>query len=110
MTAKILVSTRNLRESKTAMMAGASIIDIKEPNHGPLGRSSTKIWQEVSRYCFGKTCLSAALGEWQQWHDRPESEVRRELSELKNFSYAKVGPENSADQLELWRDTIHKMM
>ena len=34
---RLLVSVRNASEARAAINGGADVIDIKEPDHGPLG-------------------------------------------------------------------------
>jgi uncharacterized protein (UPF0264 family) len=61
--AKLLVSVRSAEEAQDAMDGGASIIDVKEPSLGSLGRaSSTTIARVVARVA-GHVPVSAALGE-----------------------------------------------
>ena len=36
----LLVSVRNVEEALAALEGGASLIDVKEPSRGPLGRAA----------------------------------------------------------------------
>lgn len=58
----LLVSVRNLDEARVAAAARVSIIDLKEPNQGSLGPTTTEVWHAVANELAGCT-LSAALGE-----------------------------------------------
>jgi len=69
---KLLVSVRNLQEARIAIDSGADRIDLKEPQNGPLGRCSDKVWQEVAENLNGQIEISLALGELSQWNQRPE--------------------------------------
>ncbi|MGC1717590.1 MAG: (5-formylfuran-3-yl)methyl phosphate synthase, partial [Isosphaeraceae bacterium] len=45
--AQLLVSVRSADEARTALARGASIIDIKEPDHGSLGLAPWSVWRDV---------------------------------------------------------------
>lgn len=62
----MLASVRDLREAATVLQAGASIVDLKEPNHGPLAPVDPEIWTEVAGTSPTDVQLSAALGEADQ--------------------------------------------
>jgi uncharacterized protein (UPF0264 family) len=67
----LLVSVRSAAEAVAALEGGASLIDIKEPDHGPLGRASNAVVAEVVAAVAGRRPVSAALGELLE--DRGES-------------------------------------
>ena len=60
---KLLVSVRSANEAEAALDGGADLIDVKEPHHGALGRTSVKVLREIAVAVAGRTPLSAALGE-----------------------------------------------
>lgn len=60
---QLLVSVRSAMEAKAALRGGAALIDVKEPEHGPLGRASDSVIAEVVREVAGRKPVSAALGE-----------------------------------------------
>ena len=45
--AQLLVSVRSADEARTALAGGASIIDVKEPDHGSLGQAPWSVWRDV---------------------------------------------------------------
>ena len=47
--AGLLVSVRSAEEARAALAGGATVIDIKEPDRGPLGRAEPEVWQQVAR-------------------------------------------------------------
>ncbi|MBI1336981.1 MAG: hypothetical protein GC164_08470 [Phycisphaera sp.] len=60
---KLLVSVRDGIEAREALEGGADIIDVKEPNHGSLGRPDPRKVGEVVRVIAGRLPVSVALGE-----------------------------------------------
>ncbi len=49
------------------MAGGASIIDVKEPARGSLGRSDAVVWQAVRSVIPRSIPVSVALGELNDW-------------------------------------------
>ncbi|MDG3003895.1 (5-formylfuran-3-yl)methyl phosphate synthase [Paludisphaera mucosa] len=67
---RLLVSVRSAEEARRALAGGASIIDVKEPANGPLGRASFPTWREVREVVPDEVPLSVALGELPEWIER----------------------------------------
>jgi (5-formylfuran-3-yl)methyl phosphate synthase len=65
--AKLLVSVRSRVEALAALAGGATIIDVKEPKNGPLGRASFDVWREVRKTIPEPVRVSVALGELNDW-------------------------------------------
>jgi (5-formylfuran-3-yl)methyl phosphate synthase len=65
----LLVSVRSAAEASAALHGGASVIDIKEPRRGPLGRASNEVIAEVVGLVKGRRLVSAALGELAEFRD-----------------------------------------
>jgi uncharacterized protein (UPF0264 family) len=61
--AGLLVSVRSAEEARAAVAGGATIVDIKEPANGPLGRADASIWTDVRRVVPREIPISVALGE-----------------------------------------------
>lgn len=61
--AELLVSVRCLQEARAALAGGASVIDVKEPLRGSLGRADGPTIAAVVRSVAGRRTVSAALGE-----------------------------------------------
>jgi uncharacterized protein (UPF0264 family) len=59
----LLVSVRSGAEARAALEGGATLIDVKEPDHGPLGRASDAVIGEVVAAVGARRPVSAALGE-----------------------------------------------
>jgi uncharacterized protein (UPF0264 family) len=78
----LLVSVRSAAEAEAALAGGASLIDVKEPSRGSLGRPDDETVAAVLRCVAGRRPVSAALGELM---DRPA------LFQLPGLSYAKWG-------------------
>jgi uncharacterized protein (UPF0264 family) len=81
---------------------GASIIDVKEPLHGSLGRADARLWQAVRRVVPRSIPCSVALGELNEWlaSDRPHVSA----DHWADIDFCKLGlAEAPSDWLELWR-------
>ncbi len=59
----LLVSVRDAREAAATVTAGAAIIDIKEPDRGPLGRADVEVAGAVCRLVAGRAATTVACGE-----------------------------------------------
>jgi (5-formylfuran-3-yl)methyl phosphate synthase len=68
--AGLLVSVRSAAEARAAVEGGASVVDVKEPDRGPLGRASIATWREVRAAVPESIPVSVALGELGEWDDR----------------------------------------
>lgn len=83
--ARLLVSVRSLDEAREAFVAGAHLIDLKEPTLGSLGRVSDQITQSIAHHLGHSVALSMALGELADWHET-------ELVQIPpGIAYAKLG-------------------
>jgi (5-formylfuran-3-yl)methyl phosphate synthase len=63
----LLVSVRSPVEAQAAVAGGASIIDVKEPARGSLGRADSPVWQAVRTAVPRSIPVSVALGEITEW-------------------------------------------
>jgi (5-formylfuran-3-yl)methyl phosphate synthase len=59
----LLVSVRSAEEATTALLAGANVIDVKEPSRGSLGAADESVISSVLRVVEGRAPVTAALGE-----------------------------------------------
>ena len=59
----LLVSVRTAAEAESALAGGATLIDVKEPLRGALGRADDATIAAVVRAVAGRCPVSAALGE-----------------------------------------------
>jgi (5-formylfuran-3-yl)methyl phosphate synthase len=59
----LLVSVRDATEAVAALAGGADLIDVKEPNRGPLGRADAATIAAVVQAVGGRVPISAAFGE-----------------------------------------------
>ncbi len=59
----LLVSVRSTAEALAALSGGADIIDVKEPNRGPLGAADSETISAIVRAVNGRATVTAALGE-----------------------------------------------
>ncbi|MFO0909546.1 MAG: (5-formylfuran-3-yl)methyl phosphate synthase [Isosphaeraceae bacterium] len=65
--ARLLVSVRSAEEAREALRGGAAVIDVKEPDRGPLGRADFAVWSEVRRVVPRGTPSASRLGELNEW-------------------------------------------
>ena len=98
-----LVSVKDLAEFGDASQIGVDIIDLKDPDSGPLAAATKEVWTEIAGLCrkmdtTNRPLISVALGERQQ----AESVVGELPTE---FTYAKAGPSgcrSSEELIALW--------
>jgi uncharacterized protein (UPF0264 family) len=60
---KLLVSVRSVDEALAALEGGADLIDIKEPERGPLGKADDFVIAAIVAAVAGRRPVSAAMGE-----------------------------------------------
>jgi uncharacterized protein (UPF0264 family) len=65
--ARLLVSVRSASEARIAVAGGASLIDVKEPDRGPLGCADVRAWRAVRAAVPDDVPVSVALGEMAEW-------------------------------------------
>src|SRR5262245_58070807 len=59
----LLVSVRSADEALAAVAGGADVIDIKEPNRGPLGAADHQTIADIVRAVDNRAPVTAAMGE-----------------------------------------------
>lgn len=59
----LLVSVRDAAEAKLVAETGVSVIDIKEPGHGPLGRAAVSVATDAITAVDGRAAITLACGE-----------------------------------------------
>ena len=71
----LLVSVQSAEEARTALEAGADLIDVKDPSRGALGMAHHETVAAVLAVVQNQVPVSAALGEWRDslltdahWH------------------------------------------
>jgi (5-formylfuran-3-yl)methyl phosphate synthase len=99
--AKLLVSVRSKVEALAALAGGATIIDVKEPLNGPLGRASFDVWREVKAVVPRSIPLSVALGELNDWSHVDEPSF---YAEARNgLAFCKLGLADApTDWVDRW--------
>jgi uncharacterized protein (UPF0264 family) len=68
----LLVSVRDAEEARTALVGGASLIDVKDPARGALGRAEDSLVRAVVAAVAGQAPVSAAMGELLEAERPPE--------------------------------------
>ncbi|CAN5911134.1 (5-formylfuran-3-yl)methyl phosphate synthase [soil metagenome] len=102
----LLVSVRSASEALAALTGGATVIDVKEPDRGPLGRADEEVWRAVREVVPTEVPLSVALGELGHWRDRGQD---RGLSippapDFSGIAYRKLGLASAGRRwVEHWR-------
>lgn len=77
----------------------ADIVDLKDPQSGPLAPASAQLWHHAATVAMPEIRISAALGEFDQAID-----VAADLPH--RFDYAKMGPSGqstTAELLQAWK-------
>lgn len=93
--ASLLVSVRSATEAMAALEGGAAVIDVKEPDRGPLGRADVAIWSAVRSAVPSGTPVSVALGELHEWDEAQARSDQPAPGSFRGFSFRKVGLANS---------------
>ncbi len=105
---RLLVSVRSAEEATAAIRGGAAVIDIKEPDRGPLGRADVSVWRQVRRVVPPEIALSVALGELSDWNDLETPEPH----DFSSIEYRKLGlakaPLDWAGRWARLRDSLGK--
>ena len=94
--AGLLVSVRSAAEAVAAVAGGASVIDVKEPDRGPLGRADVSVWREVRAVVPASIPVSVALGELADWVRFAPTAAPEKPVDWLRFAPA-IAPENRAD-------------
>src|SRR6516162_4075910 len=81
--AGLLVSVRSAEEARAAVEGGATVVDVKEPDRGPLGRASGETWRAVLEMVPPSIPVSVALGELGEWQGG--------LGSLEGIAFRKLG-------------------
>lgn len=106
---KLLVSVRNACEAKAAIDGGCDILDVKEPENGPLGRAGDDEWQAISDLFARDECpgvpLSLALGELHQIMSL-EAMTHQPLPIPANVSFVKAGLSQAS---EAWEKELEQL-
>lgn len=81
----LLVSVRSLAEARSVAASPVEVIDLKEPDRGPLGACDPALWHRCHSECPFEGAWSAALGEF-------ASALELASRVPAEFAYAKAGP------------------
>ncbi len=103
--AGLLVSVRSATEALAAMAGGAAIIDVKEPDRGPLGRADVATWRAVRESLPRTVPVSVALGEMADW-EAFDGESRA----FEGVAYRKLGLAGSGGQWSSRWATIRRQL
>jgi uncharacterized protein (UPF0264 family) len=107
----LLVSVRNALEARAAVVGGCDLLDIKEPNRGPLGMADAEAMTAVAQCAVdcgatGRSLpCSAALGELIEWPREPEFSPALGIGYVK---FGSAGIDSAAQWSELWRAVQHR--
>jgi len=100
--AKLLVSVRSKAEAMAALVGGATVIDVKEPRNGSLGRATFDVWRGVRDIVPPLMPVSVALGELADWPADHFGEVPRDA--WTGLAYCKLGLSGAPhDWVDRWR-------
>ncbi len=106
---QLLVSVRNTAEAAAALAGGASIIDVKEPRAGALGRASLDVIAAIADVARSQQVpCSAAFGEISEWLRPPIEQLPAGKAQL---DYAKLGLVGapSGDFVHCWAEAMQRI-
>lgn len=92
----LLVSVRSVAEALSAVAGGAAVVDIKEPDRGPLGMADPEVWRAVRDVVPRSLSVSVALGDLNDWRDRAAPDP----SGFEGLAFRKIGFARAGDD---WR-------
>lgn len=95
----LLVSVRSADEAKRAAAGGATVIDVKEPDEGALGRAPVAVWRDVRRAVASRIPVSVALGELTEWRAGRGPTIPPDTFD--GLAYCKIGLAHAGPD---WRD------
>ncbi len=95
----LLVSVRSADEARKAAAGGASVIDVKEPDEGALGRASVTVWREVHDAVASRIPVSVALGELSEWRGNRRPSLPP--GSFDGLAFCKIGLAHAGPD---WRD------
>ena len=101
-TTRLLVSVRSAAEAADALAGGAELIDVKEPNAGPLGPASPQTVAQVLAAVRNRAPISVALGELRCFKQNL-------ATNLSGVRYAKLGLAGCGGWIDwptAWRQAI----
>ena len=93
----LLVSVRSAAEARAAVWGGAAVVDVKEPDRGPLGMADLSVWGDVRAVVPANIRVSVALGDLNEWIGKP---VPPELA-FSGIAFRKIGLASAGDR---WAD------
>jgi (5-formylfuran-3-yl)methyl phosphate synthase len=99
---QLLVSVRSAVEARAAVAGGASIIDVKEPRRGSLGRADVATWGDVRGVVPGSIPVSVALGELNEWSTQAAEGIPRLA--WSGIAFRKLGLSGATDWRERWSE------
>lgn len=99
----LLISVRNAAEAGMATAGGCSVLDVKDPSAGALGRPSSGCLDEILacvEQIKSPIPASCALGELADWTVDPAL-----MPVLNRLAYLKIGPAG-LNQFDDWADSL----
>ncbi len=90
----LLVSVRSAVEARAAVSGGAAVVDVKEPDRGPLGMADLAVWSDVRAVVPADIRVSVALGEVKDWIDKAVPPA----SAFSGIAFRKIGLAGAGDR------------
>ncbi len=106
----LLVSVRDAAEAAAAVTAGAAIIDVKEPDRGPLGCADAAVAVAVRRVVAGQAATTIACGELAAGVDAIVQHVAAIIDTARTEGASlgvKAGPAGMG--IDRWREAYHRL-
>lgn len=94
----LLVSVRDPDEARAALAGGATLLDVKEPANGPLGRAEPQTWDAIRAVAPPGIPVSVALGELAEYSSHADQAPPPDFA---GIVYRKLGLAGSGPR---WRE------
>ena len=86
----LLVSVRSAAEAAEALAGGVSIVDVKEPLKGALGRAEPAVISGIAAAVGSRVPWTMACGELAEWRGEQEFAPRRVAQTLLQFLHGVI--------------------
>jgi (5-formylfuran-3-yl)methyl phosphate synthase len=101
----LIISVRTSAEAEVAIAGGATLLDVKEPRAGSLGRASDQTIESVLECAAGRLPVSAAMGELLLTPQMPPLLAsRHQAGRVRGLAYVKWGL--SGCRVKDWRKAM----
>jgi uncharacterized protein (UPF0264 family) len=103
----LLVSVRNLREARESRAGGCDVLDVKEPDRGPLGQADWSTIRDIARFAADRNEQNTALPCSVALGELTEYATARDEEPLDGIWAVKLGPRNTdvSTWAQIWNES-----